>query len=93
MNIFNIKFSKIRIVEGTLQEICSQFNPFDIIKVQFIGPNACLQDRNYWHEIRVPIHLSPREYPKCILDSYHQGNIGNSVIDTDCKEWRLLEPI
>lgn len=93
MNIFNIKFSKIRIVEGTLIDICYQFSSGELIKVQFIGPNACLQDRNYWHIIKIPSNVYKSKYPKCIIDSYHQGNIGSGVVATDSREWRLLEPI
>lgn len=94
MNIFKLKFiSPYLIIDGTLNDICSQFKAGDIIKVQYLGDRHFVEDKNYWHTIKVPYRLDKSTYSKCIVDSYHYANVGNDICDTDLNIWRLLEPI
>ena len=96
MNIFKLKFiSPYLIIDGSLRDICSQFKAGDTIKVQYLGDRHFIEDKNYWHTIKVPVPsiLDSGTYRGCIVDSYHPGNIGHSISDTNLSVWRLLEPI
>ena len=93
MNLLNIRFQK-SITEGRLEEICSQFNTGDIIKVKLISDSILgIQNIDVWYKIRIPENIYSGCYDFAVIDSYLRNVVGCSIGNFPYDIWRLDESI